>query len=406
MTAADQAPNMDANDRTPYGPGGLLRAARESAGVSLRDIAAQLHLDERTIESLERDDFNNLPAPTFVRGYLRGYARLLSVPIGPVMEAYDREGFRPPDLVPDIAEAPESNATDFPISLVTWTIVLVLAALVVLWWNSNNQEFSDLIGPVSVTGTVSSPVPDNGESPTTSTPKLAANALSQAASGPTTAAPAPERTKEPMRGDAGVPLVAGPAGGSTTRDSALRAEEILAQAQEVLNQSRHALDTSPTSGSNEAPQAAQSPVSGQQRSPDNSATNTGTTSRTTQAQDSSAPLATTTNRAEQTASTDKAEVDGSSQVRTVQASSGEQAHLEMNFTAKTWVQVLDRDNKKLFYNLAKAGQNIDILGAGPLRIILGRTRGVQIRFNEKEIDIAPFVVKGVARFTLPSKQPE
>ena len=118
MNAANQIPTMNEDAPTHLGPGGLLRAARESAGVNLRDICAQLHLDERTINALEHDDFENLPTSTFVRGYLRGYARLLGVPVGPVMEAYDREGFRLPDLVPDIAEAPESNATDFPISLV------------------------------------------------------------------------------------------------------------------------------------------------------------------------------------------------------------------------------------------------------------------------------------------------
>ena len=75
------------------GPGQLLKSTRESAGISIRDVSAQLRLDERTVAALEADDFSHLPAPTFVRGYLRGYARLLGVPVGPVMEAYDREGF-------------------------------------------------------------------------------------------------------------------------------------------------------------------------------------------------------------------------------------------------------------------------------------------------------------------------
>ena len=86
------------------GPGRLLRSARESAGISVRDVSSQLRLDERTVTALETDDFTHLPAPTFVRGYLRGYARLLGVPVGPVMEAYDREGFGPPSLVAAIVD--------------------------------------------------------------------------------------------------------------------------------------------------------------------------------------------------------------------------------------------------------------------------------------------------------------
>ena len=124
------------------GPGRLLRNAREKAGMTLRDVSAQLHLDEHTLASLEADDFATLPAPAFVRGYLRGYARMLGVPVGPVMEAYDRENFAPPDLVADISEKPQANSADFPVRLTTWVVVLVLVGLVMVWWN--NQSVDDL----------------------------------------------------------------------------------------------------------------------------------------------------------------------------------------------------------------------------------------------------------------------
>jgi hypothetical protein len=36
-----------------------------------------------------------------------------------------------------------------------------------------------------------------------------------------------------------------------------------------------------------------------------------------------------------------------------------------------------------------------------LRILLGRARGVEVQVDGKPFDVAPFVEKGMARFTLP-----
>jgi cytoskeleton protein RodZ len=61
------------------GPGHRLRAVRESKHLSREDVAAQLRLDVRIIEALERDDYEALPSPVFIRGYLRNCATLLGV---------------------------------------------------------------------------------------------------------------------------------------------------------------------------------------------------------------------------------------------------------------------------------------------------------------------------------------
>ena len=400
MSAVDQAPNMSADKPAPTGPGGLLRAAREKDGISLRDIAAQLHLDERTIDSLEGDDFQNLPAPTFVRGYLRGYARLLGVPVGPVMEAFDREGFRPPDLVADIGEAPESNATDFPINLITWVIALVLSAMVVVWWNNNNHELGDLLNPISLDDRPSSATTDAAQT---------AMSTSKAAdvSNPTmTQASATDATQETIdTPKATTPTQAPPGSPSVTqaplsddnlslRDNALRAEQVLAQAREVLTQSRQVVDSSTAATSNQQSAPAQS-----------AAIAPSLDSLQAPAQPAPSSLAAGTNRSaapiEHAAQSPSAAANQSTQASSAQQSAHGQARLQLTFSAKTWVQVLDSNDKRLFYNLAKPGQSIDLLGHPPLRVTLGRTRGVQVRFNDTPFDFAPFIAKGVARFTLP-----
>ena len=127
------------------GPGARLRQAREAANRGIGEISAALHLDPKMVEALETDSFDRLPPPAFVRGYLKGYARLLGLPPGPILEVYDRRGFEPPPLVPDVTEAPQAHTSDLAVRLVTYGIGVMLLALVVLWWRSQDFQGFDIL---------------------------------------------------------------------------------------------------------------------------------------------------------------------------------------------------------------------------------------------------------------------
>lgn len=60
-------------------PGGVLREAREARGLSVADVASALKFSPRQIEALEADDFSCLQGATFVRGFVRSYARFLKL---------------------------------------------------------------------------------------------------------------------------------------------------------------------------------------------------------------------------------------------------------------------------------------------------------------------------------------
>lgn len=79
--------------------GGLLRAAREAKGIVIADAARQLKLGVRQLEALEADDFGKLPGPTFVRGFIRNYAKLLHADPQPMLDAYQSTGPRLPAQV-------------------------------------------------------------------------------------------------------------------------------------------------------------------------------------------------------------------------------------------------------------------------------------------------------------------
>lgn len=84
----------------PSGIGATLKAAREAAGLGLGEVADRLKLSLRQLEAIERDDFDSLPGATFVRGFVRNYARFLEVDSEPLMKALEQHF---PSAVNDVA---------------------------------------------------------------------------------------------------------------------------------------------------------------------------------------------------------------------------------------------------------------------------------------------------------------
>lgn len=77
MTEAQEVP----------GPGAMLRMAREARGTSIAEVAAALKMSPRQIEAIEGEDFSRLSGATFIRGFIRNYARHLKIDAGPLLAA-------------------------------------------------------------------------------------------------------------------------------------------------------------------------------------------------------------------------------------------------------------------------------------------------------------------------------
>jgi len=97
MTEANAAPaGGPADAAAPLRPGALLRQARERAGLGVEDLAGQLKLAKNTLEALERDDFETLKEPVYVRGYYRKIAKVLPIAESELLAAYEAHGSKKP----------------------------------------------------------------------------------------------------------------------------------------------------------------------------------------------------------------------------------------------------------------------------------------------------------------------
>lgn len=68
-------------------PGSVLREARESVGLTVQDVADTLNLLVSHVEAIEANQFQQMNADIFVRGYVRSYARFLNLDVDPLLEA-------------------------------------------------------------------------------------------------------------------------------------------------------------------------------------------------------------------------------------------------------------------------------------------------------------------------------
>ena len=79
--------------------GSLLKNYREQNGHDIYEVAEALCLSPEIITSLEEENFNSLPEPPYVRGYLRSYAKFSNIDPQKIIDLYEEQrGADPQDL--------------------------------------------------------------------------------------------------------------------------------------------------------------------------------------------------------------------------------------------------------------------------------------------------------------------
>ena len=119
--------------------GALLVDARRRAALNQSDIAEQINLPINKISSLENDDYDNLPESTYVRGYLRSYARLVGLDAEEIVKSYNELHHVESEL--DLSTSAKPSY-DSAFLWSTAAVMTILVGLLATWWIDikNNQE--------------------------------------------------------------------------------------------------------------------------------------------------------------------------------------------------------------------------------------------------------------------------
>lgn len=85
---------------SPTGLGQTLKSLRESRRLSLGDVSARLKFSTRQLQSLENEDWQQLPTGLSLRGLVKNYARLLEADADALLSMLESQtGSMPPEPV-------------------------------------------------------------------------------------------------------------------------------------------------------------------------------------------------------------------------------------------------------------------------------------------------------------------
>jgi len=126
------------------GFGEQLRKTRESLDLTVKEAAARLYLTPRVIELIEAEKFAKGPPATFMRGYIRSYAKLLGFSDSDIKNAIESLDL-PPIFPPSEEDTPAPLAKPTPVEYEkyigygTYAVAAILIALVFMWWKSHSK---------------------------------------------------------------------------------------------------------------------------------------------------------------------------------------------------------------------------------------------------------------------------
>lgn len=129
-------------------PGALLRQARETAGLTVQDMARSVNLAPSVIEALEADHYDALPGLPFVRGYLTNVQRKLGLPESAVLGVFDewRGQVQP---TPVAAKVTKGVALVEPRQPIAGKVVAGVVIMAVVVWATIFDGFSHVVTWVS-----------------------------------------------------------------------------------------------------------------------------------------------------------------------------------------------------------------------------------------------------------------
>ncbi|MDG5899232.1 MULTISPECIES: RodZ domain-containing protein [Shewanella] len=346
--------------------GSVLKTAREQMGLSIAETAVKLHLRPGIVENLEADDFSNIASSTYVRGYVKNYARMLGVDNTLIEACLARQvPYVTQPAMQSFSRKTTYQARDTKLKWLSFFIVIVLLGLFVLWW----MQRTTLVTHVDISKPTAEELAAANQTlpgDVLLTETDASARLSEIAVNGSMATDGPVKDTDASTIDPNISDMAAMEAGQVSANSTVNASE-------------------PNN-----PQSASGAVQ-----------TTGVTAQNTlSTQNSSA-----TNAAAQNVPTASAPVNSvtpaASSEQTMPVVAG-QSNINIQLTGDCWINIVDAKGKAIVDGVRGAGATIQASGVPPFKVILGAPTVVSsFTVDGKVISLAEFPKGRVARLTIP-----
>jgi len=305
----------------------MLRNARERLGLSQKDVADQLFLTTTFIGYIDAGEFDKILKPAFIKGYLRSYARVVHLSGDEVVACYQR-GL---DEAEDAIEIRDVTEESLGPSNFTGPVL--------------KTGMAGLVGLLVVVAVVWWVVAGGSDTPGNDAgPVVTARSQSESASTdvPDTAFTVAEEASAESSSGMVEPATAADegAGTATTMDEMSRQEE-----------------TGPAGGAGSQEEA------------------------------------TAGDAAEQAADEKNVEIQRVSDngINRITVDAGGDDEVRLSFSDECWVEITDGDGATVYGDLNRKGDLLTVNGIAPFEVLLGRATSVKLYFNDKAVDLGPYV---------------
>ncbi|PUW42998.1 cytoskeleton protein RodZ [Cronobacter sakazakii] len=139
-------------ENAPHTTGERLRLAREQLGLSQQVVAERLCLKVSTVRDIEEDKAPADLASTFLRGYIRSYARLVHVPEEELLPMLSKQApVRTAQVAPmqTYALGKSRKKRDGWLMSFTWLVLFVVVGLTGAWWWQNHKAQQEEISTMA-----------------------------------------------------------------------------------------------------------------------------------------------------------------------------------------------------------------------------------------------------------------
>ncbi|MDH3856633.1 MAG: DUF4115 domain-containing protein, partial [Gammaproteobacteria bacterium] len=322
----------DESRQSAIGPGERLQAARIQQGLSLEDVAHRMHLSLDILKAIEDNNFEEITAPIFVKGYLRAYARIVSLNEDEMILQYrDFYSEEDPPISSTSNILPELSAGDARIKWTTYFVILVIAVLLAAWWwnaEQNNEAPISLDSQSTEQRAAADDEVISSEIEAVSEELVATTDIAEAE-------PIQENTAETL---------------PTQEDIA----EAVSTQEDTIEPAVVEPVALPESPAPEPVVAESVAVETESRASEAEVTETTAAART-------GPV--------------------------LLAPTGSDK-LQLVVTADTWTDVKDANSYQLVYDLLRAGDSVELTGEAPFSVFLGNGHGVEIKINGEAVDVS------------------
>lgn len=363
-----EANNEEEHSVPQKGPGELLQVARIKQSITVDDIARQMNLNAKILQSIEDDDYSDIQSPIFVRGYLRTYARLVGVDEDNVIKLFGNLYQQDEHVLKSIGNTtPEISSNDFRVKWMTYAVVLGLVVLLSVWWVNNYK------------GKVFDVAQDEAEShmeKPNDTPLINSLDINKNNAGSLTITEInsieadennledlTQNTIEDNQSEESVNINIG----NATVEEVIETDE-LSQIEEEIESNNITEQTEFSTSKNTLENVADLAVTSIEQSADENS-------------DMITP--------------------SQQYIKEKSAPSGTDV-LELTIIAASWGDIKDASKFKLIQDLLKAGNSYKLVGKAPFKIFLGNGYGVEIKLNGESIDFSKHIKNSnnTARFEL------